>query len=77
MELVEETITMGFTQKIGDFEFLRTDVELRARFNTGDTLDEVHDKLYAATEEKLIDSAKEIYGQLSADAKRKTKINPE
>jgi hypothetical protein len=77
MEITEETITLGFTQSLGNYEFLRADIALRAKLGPGDTLDDVHDKLYAAVEQRLVDSAREIHGSLSKDAKRKTKIDPE
>lgn len=77
MKITEETITLGFTQSLGNYEFLRSDVTLRATVEPGETLDDVHDKLYTAVEERLVGSAREIHGSLSKEAKRKTTINPE
>jgi hypothetical protein len=75
MKIVEEEITLGFTQALGNYEFLRADVKLRALLDDDD-LDDVHDKLYAKVEAKLVESAKDVHAGLSKEAKRKTRIDP-
>lgn len=76
-EFKEVDITIGFTQALGNYEFLREDVRIAATLEPGETIDDAYAEVREKVEDKLVESAKSIHSQLSKDAKRKTKIDPE
>ena len=67
---------IGFTQSLGNYEFIRVDIEYGDDLRPGETHDEGLDRLYAEVEEKVVEKAGEIYSSLGREAKSKTKIVP-
>jgi hypothetical protein len=67
---------IGFTQSLGNYEFIRVDIEYGDELRPDETHGEALDRLYAEVEEKVVEKAGEIYSSLGRDAKSKTKIVP-
>jgi hypothetical protein len=67
---------IGFTQSLGNYEFIRVDIEYGDDVIPGETHGEALDRIYAEVEEKVVEKATEIYTGLGRDAKAKTKIVP-
>jgi len=67
---------IGFTQSLGNYEFIRVDIEYGDDLIPGETHGEALDRLYTEVEEKVVEKAREIYSGLGRDAKAKTKIVP-
>lgn len=67
---------IGFTQSLGNYEFIRVDIEYGDDLIPGETHADALDRLYAELEEKVVEKAKDIYSSLGRDAKAKTKIVP-
>ena len=67
---------IGFTQSLGNYEFIRVDIEYSDDVIPGETHAEALDRLYAEVEAKVVEKAGEIYSSLGRDSKSKTKITP-
>jgi hypothetical protein len=67
---------IGFTQSLGNYEFIRVDIEYADDVMPNESHAEALDRLYGEVEEKVIEKAKEIYSGLGRDAKAKSKIVP-
>lgn len=67
---------IGFTQSLGNYEFIRVDIEYGDDLRPDETHAEGLDRLYAEVEEKVVEKAGEIYTSLGREAKAKTKITP-
>lgn len=67
---------IGFTQSLGNYEFIRVDIEYGDDVIPGETHAEAIDRLYSEVEEKVVEKAKEIYSGLGREAKAKSKIAP-
>ncbi|MCA1799865.1 MAG: hypothetical protein LC650_01040 [Actinobacteria bacterium] len=76
MQFTTVEIDAGFTQNIGNYESLRTDVRIGAKLEPGEPLEEVISAVYEKVQEALVDKAIEFRAELSGEAKRKTGINP-
>lgn len=77
VELETVKISVGFTHNIGNFENVRTDVELGGTVSPGESVDDAVEEVYNKVEEILVAKAKETYASLTGQPKRDTKINPE
>lgn len=69
-------VSVGFTHNIGNFENVRTDIELGGTITPGQDVDDAVDEVYARVEAILVAKAKETYASLTGQPKRDTKINP-
>jgi hypothetical protein len=67
---------IGFTQSLGNYEFIRVDIEYGDDVRPDESHAEAIDRLYGEVEDKVIEKAKEIYSGLGREAKAKTKIAP-
>lgn len=67
---------IGFTQSLGNYEFIRVDIEYADDLRPDETHDDALDRLYNAVEERVVEKAGEIYSSLGREAKAKTKIVP-
>lgn len=76
MKFTTVEIDAGFTQNIGNYESLRTDVRIGATLEPGEPIDEAIAQVYNKVQEALVDKAIEFREELSGEAKRKTGINP-
>jgi len=77
MKFTTVEIDAGFTQNIGNYESLRTDVRIGGTMEPGETVEEAVDAVYEKVQESLVRKALEFRGDLTSEAKRKTGINPE
>ena len=67
---------IGFTQSLGNYEFIRVDIEYADDVMPDETHAEALDRLYSEVELKVVEKAKEIYSGLGREAKAKSKIAP-
>lgn len=67
---------IGFTQSLGNYEFIRVDIEYGDDLRPNETHGDGLDRLYAEVEEKVVEKAGEIYSSLGRESKSKTKIVP-
>lgn len=70
-------VNLGFTMNIGNYESLRTDIELGGTLEPGEPVDEAVKELYSRVEAKLVEAAQETHASMTKDARRKTQIDPE
>lgn len=69
-------VTVGFTQNIGNFENIKTEVAIESTPLDGESHEEAIDRVTATLEPKFIEKAREVYDTLSGDARKNTQINP-
>lgn len=67
---------IGFTQSLGNYEFIRVDIEYSDDLRPDETHDQALDRLYDAVEERVVEKAGQIYSSLGRESKSKTKIAP-
>lgn len=75
-ETMSKTVkcAIGFTQSLGNYEFIRVDIEYGDDVIPGESHSDALDRIYAEVEEKVVERARDIYSSLGRDAKAKTKI---
>lgn len=69
-------VSVGFTQNLGNYENIKTEVSWEGDVRDGESHEEATDRLYEGMEPKFVEKAREVYDTLSNDARKRTQINP-
>lgn len=69
-------VSVGFTQNIGNFENLKTEISWEDTVREGESHDEATDRLFEGMEVKFVEKAQEVYATMNEDARKATQINP-
>jgi hypothetical protein len=74
--MAEVEVRVGFTQNIGNFENLKTEVSWSDTVRDDENHEAATDRLFAAMETKFVEKANEVYDTMTAEARKATQIKP-
>lgn len=69
-------VSVGFTQNIGNFENLKTEISWEDTVREDESHEQATDRLFEGMEAKFVEKAQEVYATMTEDARKASQIKP-